>query len=106
MKTLPKKIALAIMFIGLFFIPGINSAQTIGSTVNEGEVAGTDNINIENPIQDEDKSTAEEEAEEELSSYALYTVLRNGGQAIKTTADMVSDISLYLQYSNTFIPRK
>lgn len=36
MKTLTKKIAAAIMFIGIFFISGITSAQTINDGLNSG----------------------------------------------------------------------
>jgi hypothetical protein len=106
MKNNFKNIAAAIMISGLFFVPAITSAQTGGGTGDEGVVPGNNNINIENPIQEEDKSQTKEEAEEELSNYALHTVLRNGGQAMKTSVPMVSDISLELQYRRTYLPSR
>ena len=106
MKTLTKKIAAAIMFIGIFFISGITSAQTVNDGVSLGNaytVLGTYEDNGVTYVVLRNPWGQIEEVEE---SYLAKIDLQNNLQKQQQTVQMMSNVSKVLRETAMAVVRK
>ena len=106
MKTLTKKIAPVIVFIGLFFISGITSAQTVNYGVTPGhsytvlgtyEENGVTYVVLRNPW-----GQTEEVEESQLANIDLQNALQKQQQTIQ----MMSNVSKVLRDTAMLVVRK
>jgi len=106
MKTLTKKIAAAIIFIGIFFISGITSAQTVNygltpshtyTVLGTYEDNGVTYVVLRNPW-------GQTEAVEE--SYLANIDLHNNLQKQQQTVQMMSNVSKVLRDTAMAVVRK